>query len=328
MNIFITGATGFLGRQVLQALHARGHRLTALVRSPGKVTFPEGVLIAPGAVEDLGSYRDSLNGQDVFVHLAALVKMWVRDSSQFDRVNVEALENAIRASADCGIRKFIHTSSFIALGPSNGKPLNEEDPRRTGDFHNHYERTKYLGDQVARSFLKEGYPVTILYPGVIYGPGALTDGNIIAKNIIPFLNGSMPFGLSILDWSYAFVSDIVKAFVTVVEEETPSRRYILGGDNRSGGEFYEALYQVSGKKPPSVNLPIGMAKLAGYGEYALAILFGREPSMLTHQVAEIYKHSWAYDSSLAQKELHYRVTPLVDGLKELVEWLRKSGFVK
>src|SRR4030095_392982 len=196
------------------------------------------VKVVKGEMENPDSFRIHLKGQDVFINIAALVKMWVRDSKQFDRVNVEAVENAIRASNDSGVSKFVHTSSFIALGPSNGKPLNETDPRRTDHFHNHYERTKYLGDQLARKDQADGYPVKIIYPGVIYGPGSLTDGNIIAKNIIPLLNGKMPFGLGILVWSYAFVDDVVEAFVKIVEQETPSQRYILGGENRSGAEFY------------------------------------------------------------------------------------------
>lgn len=328
MNIFITGATGFLGGQLLSALQNRNHHITALVRSPQQVCFPSTVQVVPGRIENVESYRAHLKGQDLFLHLAALVKMWVPDANQFDLVNVTSVENAIRSAADSGIQRFIHTSSFIALGPSNGKPLTEDDHRRTDHFHNAYERTKFLGDQMARKYQKEGYPIIILYPGVIYGSGSLTYGNIIAKNIIPVLNGKMPLGLSIRTWSYAFVQDVVQAFIKIIEQGAKSNRYILGGDNQSGPEFYQALYQVSGKKPPAMNIPMPLAKLAGYGEYWMARLFGREPQMLTHEVVEIYKHSWAYDSTRAKEELVYKITPLKEGLVDLVGWLKKSGYVK
>lgn len=329
MNIFITGSTGFLGHEVLKGLHARGHRLTALVRSPQRVSdFPQEVRLVPGAVEDLPSYRAALQGQDVFVHVAALVKMWARDRTEFDRVNVEALDSMLNASADARIRKFLYTSSFVALGPSNGEPVREDDPRRIDHFHNDYERTKYLGDQVARRFLREGYPLTIVYPGVIYGPGNLTDGNIIAKNLIPFLNGRMPFGLAIKVWSYTFVQDLVRAFVAIIEGNPASPRYILGGDNQSGPDFYRTLYEITGKKPPAVNIPMTMALAAGYGEYLLAQWFGREPTRLTHEVVRIYEHSWAYDSSLAQRDLDYRITPLEEGLGRMVDWLKSAGHVR
>lgn len=329
MKIFMTGATGFLGNEILHALLTRKHQITALVRSPQKASsLPPEVKAVPGSVENPDSYREELRGLDVFLHVAALVKMWVRDRKEFDRTNVEALEKNIELAEQMSIPKFVYTSSFIALGPSDGKPICEADSRRSESFHNDYERTKYLGDQVARRYLSRGYPIYILYPGVIYGPGNLTDGNIVAKSVIPLLNGKMPLGLSLRVWSYAFVRDIVQAFITVIETDPPSHRYILGGDNRSGPEFYQVLHEVTGVPPPRVNIPISLAVLSGYGEYLLAVLFGREPRLLTHEVAQIYKHSWAYDASLAVQELGYRITPLKEGLIEMVGWLKNAGFVR
>jgi farnesol dehydrogenase len=324
----MTGATGFLGNELLKKLHQNGHSISTLVRSPEKVSFPEGVKVIKGEVESPVTYKSALKDQDVFVHIAALVKMWVRDPSQFDRVNVEATENAIRLASEAGIPKFVYASSFIALGPSDGTLLKEDDPRRSNVFHNDYERTKFLADQKARQLQKEGFPVYILYPAVIYGPGNLTYGNIVAKNLIPFLKGLMPFGLPLKAWSYVFVQDVVNGFVKVIEGNPPSNRYILGGENHTGESFYNVVYEVTGKKPPLVNMPFGMAKMAGYGEYFLAKIFGREPSLLTHEVVEIYKLSWAYDSSRAINELNYSITSLKDGLIEMIGWLKNEGYVK
>lgn len=329
MKIFLTGGTGFLGQELLKELQSRGHDLTALVRDPRRAAaFPEQVKLVQGAIEDLSSYRAALGNQDVFVHVAALVKMWARDRKQFDRVNVEATENALLAATDAGIGNFVYASSFMALGPSNGKPITEEEPRRTTVLHNDYERTKYLADQMMRQYIDRRYPIHVLYPGVIYGPGNLTDGNIVAKNLIPFLNGKMPFGISIKDWSYSFVQDVVQGFIRVIETATPSRRYILGGENVSGTAFYKKVQEVTGKKPPIWNIPLPLAIAAGYGEYMLAELFGREPSLLTHQVAQIYKHSWSYDSSLAKQEIGYQITPFTEGLRQMINWLKNAGYVR
>jgi farnesol dehydrogenase len=329
MRTFLTGATGYLGGELLRELHARGHDLTVLVRSPqGAAGFPAGVRAVTGSVEEPASYEGALAGHDVFVHAAAMVKMWARDRREFDRVNVEGTENAIRAAAGAGTPKFVHVSSFIALGPSNGAPLKEDDPRRTETCHNDYERTKVLADRAVRRHIEAGEPVYAVYPGVLYGPGRLTAGNIVARSIIPLLNGRMPFGLAIKAWSYAFVGDVVAGLATIIEGEPPSRRYILGGDNRTGAEFYHALHQASGKKPPRCNIPLGVAAVTGYGEYLLAQLFGRQPTMLTHEVARIYGRSWTYDSSRAIRELGYRITPLEEGLVRLVAWLRQAGHLR
>jgi nucleoside-diphosphate-sugar epimerase len=127
---------------------------------------------------------------------------------------------------------------------------------------------------------------------------------------------------------HAFVQDVVQGFVKVLEGDPPSRRYILGGDNRSGEEFYQALERASGRKPPRWNIPPGVAFASGYGEFLLAELFGRPPSLLTHEVVRIYRRSWTYDSALAARELGYAVTPLEEGLRRLVAWLKSAGHVR
>ncbi|HET8948460.1 MAG TPA: NAD-dependent epimerase/dehydratase family protein [Candidatus Polarisedimenticolia bacterium] len=326
MRIFVTGGTGFLGHELLKALQARRHELTALIRAPeSAATLPAGVQPVVGTVERPETYRAALQGQDAVVHAAALVKMWARDRSEFDRVNVGGTERLVRAAADAKVPKVVYTSSFIALGPSNGRPLREDDPRRTSEVHNDYERTKVLADAMARRLLAEGHPLFVLYPGVIYGPGHLTDGNLVARNIIPVLNGTMPFGMAIQAWSYAYVDDVTAGFVKVLETTPPSRRYILGGDNRTGPEFYAALQAASGVKPPRFNIPLGVAAAAGWSEYLLAQLFGRTPKTLTHEVVRIYRKSWTYDSARAAADLGYTITPLEEGLRRLVLWLRKTG---
>jgi farnesol dehydrogenase len=329
MQIFLTGATGFLGHEILEALRSRKHGMTALVRSrESAAALPPGVRSVVGAVERPESYRPALQGHDALVHVAALVKMWARDRRDFDRVNVEGTTTLLRSARDAGIGKLVYASSFIALGPSDGAPLTEDDARRTETCHNDYERTKLLADRAARRLIAEGFPLYVLYPGVIYGPGNLTDGNLVARNIIPFLNGRMPFGVAIQAWSYAFIQDVVQGFVRVVEGAPPSRRYILGGDNRTGADFYQALHEVTGRKPPRWNIPLGAAFAAGCGEYLLAELFGRQPRLLTHEVARIYRRSWTYDSSRAIRELGYAITPLTEGLDRLVAWLKSTGHVR
>jgi len=329
MRVFLTGGTGFLGHELLRALQARQHTVTALIRTPeAAATFPAGVEPVVGTVERPESYRAALKGQDAVVHTAALVKMWSRDRSEFDRVNVGGTERLIRSASEAGVGKIVYTSSFIALGPSNGRPLAEDDARRTTEVHNDYERTKVKADESARRLIAEGHPLYVLYPGVIYGPGNLTDGNLVARNIIPVLNGTMPFGMALQAWSYAYIDDVVAGFQKVLETTPPSRRYILGGDNRTGAEFYAALEAASGRRPPRFNMPLGLAAAAGWGEYLLAQVFGRPPRLLTHEVVRIYRKAWTYDSALAVRELGYRITPLAEGLKRLVEWLRKNGHVR
>jgi farnesol dehydrogenase len=328
LRVFLTGATGFLGDAIARELRRRDHDVTALVRSPGRVAMAPGVREIPGDVTLPDTYRDALRDHDALIHAAALVKMWARDRSEFDRVNVTGTESLLRAAADAGVPRIVYASSFMALGPSTGgPPLREDDPRRRATYDNDYERTKHLADVRARALIAEGLPLTVIYPGVIHGPGRLTDGNIVVRNVIRLLNG-LPFGVSIRTWSYAFVDDVAGGFVRIAEQGAPSSRYVLGGDNRTGAEFYATLAEVSGKPAPRLMIPASLAWLSGAAEWALAQAFGREPKLLTHEVANVYRSDWAYDSSRAERELGYRPTSLRDALERTVAWLRSEGHVR
>jgi NAD+-dependent farnesol dehydrogenase len=194
VKVLLTGGTGFLGKRVAHALVNAGHGLRLLARPTSlRAGLPEGAELAPGDVTDAGSMVRAAQGCDAVVHLAALVKVWVPDATAFERVNVGGLQNALRAAKEAGAR-LVYTSSFIAIGPAGPEPVGEER-RHPGDtFRNAYERTKAQADALALEACAAGQDVVVLYPGVIYGPGEMTEGNIVVRMIADHLQGKMPAG--------------------------------------------------------------------------------------------------------------------------------------
>src|SRR4029450_2336219 len=104
-RVLITGATGYLGGHVATRLASAGHTVLALVRPGREESGPPGCLAVIGDVLDPPRLESALEGCEALVHMAALVKMWVRDRSEFDRVNVEGLAAALRAAKHCGVRR-------------------------------------------------------------------------------------------------------------------------------------------------------------------------------------------------------------------------------
>jgi farnesol dehydrogenase len=326
MRVLLTGATGYLGGRVAARLVAAGHTVHALVRPGGERRAPAGCRIALGDILDAGSLRRALQGSDGLIHLAALVRNWARNPRDFDRVNVEGLGIVLRAAAEAGVPRVVYTSSIVALGPTIGEPRDETADRTDFRFRTDYERTKWIADRLAREKAAAGLPIVILYPGVIYGPGTSTEGNLLRATLEAYLRGRLRFrlGRGDLRICYAYVEDVAEGHRLALEKGAPGRGYILGGENATQDRLFEVLRTLTGIAPPRLAVPYGPAELAGRLLRGAAWLTGIAP-LLTDGVVATFRHEWAYRSDRAEREIGYRVTPLEDGMRETVGVLRGAG---
>jgi NAD+-dependent farnesol dehydrogenase len=328
MKVLLTGGTGFLGRRIAAELAPR-HELRLLVR-PGssRERFPAGVEFAAGDVTDRASLDRAMEGCDAVVHAAALVKI-LAPAEQFDRINVGGLDNVLAAAENNGVKKIVHVSSFMALGPTEGGTGGELDESAdVGErvWINDYERTKAAADRQARTAIASGVPLVVVYPGVIYGPGEMTEGNIVVRHILDLIHRRLPalLGKPERRWNYVHVEDVARGVALALEKAEPGNRYVLGGENVRQDRFYELVGRATGAKIPSMRMPDSVAKASGAMMKAWARLTGGTPQ-LTPDLVEVYRHDWAYRSSRAEAELGYTWRPLEQGLAETVAWLKESG---
>jgi farnesol dehydrogenase len=328
MKILVTGGTGFLGRSLVRRL-AAAHEVTLLVRpTASREGFPAGVSFASGDVTDRASVVEAARGQEAIVHGAALVKL-VAKAADFDRVNVGGLENVLWAAAEAGVGRLVYVSSFIALGPTEAGPggeLDETAESRVRPWINDYERTKTLADRRAREAIAAGAPVVVVYPGVIYGPGEMTEGNLVVRGVVEMVNRKLPalVGDPARRWSYVHVEDVAAGVQAALEQAPTGGRYVLGGENVSLGDFYATVAALSGVPAPKLWLPKGVAKTMGAVMRFFARLFGFTPK-LTPDLVEVCHHDWAYRSDTAMRTLGYRYRSLREGLGETLAWLEEKG---
>ncbi|HEU4402681.1 MAG TPA: NAD-dependent epimerase/dehydratase family protein [Candidatus Polarisedimenticolia bacterium] len=325
MRVLVTGATGYLGYHVAAQLQVAGHTVVALVREGRGHLLPAGCQPARGDLLDSGSIRRALAGCDALVHLAALVRMWARDPRDFDRVNVEALAATLRAAEEAGVKRVVYTSTIVALGPTDGEVRDERFERTEFRFRTDYERTKWLAERLVREKAAAGNPLITVYPGIVYGPGASTEANLLGGMLRRHLSGRLParLGLGHLRICYAYTEDVARGHLLALERGTPGRGYILGGENASQDQLFSLLTELTGVPPPRYAIPYWAGEAAGRMLRAVAWLTGVPPAM-TDGVVGTYRHEWAYGSARAERELGYRVTPLREGLRATVEALRRE----
>jgi NAD+-dependent farnesol dehydrogenase len=326
LKVLMTGATGFLGKSVARQLSTRGHVLRILARESSDLrALPTGAEVARGDVTLAESVLEAARGCDAVLHMAALVKSWAPDRARFDAVNVSGFRNALAAAQGAGAR-LLYTSSFMAVGPAGPEPADESQVHPGRRYCNDYERTKAVADHAAREAAAAGSDVVMLYPGVVYGPGELTDGNLVVQMIADHLNGRLAGVIGPGDrlWSYSFVEDVARGHALALEKGRAGERYFLCGDNATLGDLFALVQQAAQVAPPRIHIPYPVASALGRLLWLWADLTGHPP-MLTQGVVDVFRQHWAYTSQKSERELGYRITPLAEGVRRTVEWLREEG---
>ena len=302
MRVLVTGGTGYLGQAIVRALVARGHSPVVFARKTSDVFF------VTGDVRNRDALVAAARGCDAMIHSAALVSVWRPNRRDFDEVNVGGLRHAVEAVRANGLRRMIYTSSFLALPPAG---------RTSPLVANDYQRTKAAARLVADQARDEGVPIVSMYPGVIYGPGLLSEGNLIGRMIADHIAGRLPglLGAERL-WSFAWVDGVAAAHVTALEHTTPQTGYQVGGPNLPQMSPFEVLKRLKGTELPR-RLPLWIGMPAAWFDETAAWVTGRLPQ-LTRATLEIFRHDWPLDSSGAERDLGYRQKDLAEGIGEMM----------
>jgi len=264
-RILVTGASGFVGRAVVEGLANSGHTVRAAMRQPADV-FPRSVEVV--AVSDLTrpvEWRALLKGAETVVHLAGIAHAGPGIAEDaYDRVNRLATAELAAAAKTVGIRHLLFMSSIRAQsGPSAPGVLSEADPPQPTDG---YGRSKLAAEDAVRA---SGVPFTILRPVLIYGPGV--KGNLQRLMSLAKQRWPLPLGLCSNRRSLLARQNLVGAIHHVLNSEARSEAYIVADPAPlTLAEIVAALRAGEGRSPGLLPVPpvlIGAAlKAAGRAE--------------------------------------------------------------
>ena len=324
-TVFVTGGTGFIGTNLVNALVARGHTVRCLSRSTSNKDGlgHERISFVPGNTLDRASLEKGIKGCSQVYHVAGYTKNWAKDPQEFYRQNVDGMQNVFDAARAAGVQRVVFTSTIVTLGPSPpGEVRDESTPRITYRYFTQYEESKVVAERKAMDQAAAGFPVVIVNPTRVYGPGKLTEGNSVSLMIDMYDRGKVPVLLDggVDVGNYAFIDDLVEGQILAMERGRIGEQYILGGENASLKEIFRLVDEASGKKHVQFSLPPKIALLFGAIEKKKADWFGIYPQ-ITPPWVETFLQDWAYTSAKAERELGYRHIPLKEGIRRTYEWI-------
>lgn len=324
-KVFVTGSTGFIGTKLVTELVQRGHTVHALTRGTSNKDglSHERIKLVTGDIQDRTSLQRGMEGCTQVYHLAAYAKNWSRDPSVFFKQNVEGMRNVFAAAKAVGAERVVFTSTIVAFGPTPpGVTGNEDMPRITDRYYTEYEETKSIAEKEALQEAANGFPVVIVNPTRVYGPGKLTEGNSVSLMIDMYDRGKVPVllnrGKDI--GNYVLVDDLVQGHILAMEKGRIGERYILGGENASLNDIFRYVDEITGKKRFQMNLPPRIAYLYAGLEKKKAEWLGVYPQITPGWVETFLQH-WAYTTAKAERELGYTIVPLKEGIRMTYEWL-------
>src|SRR5262245_37052887 len=245
---FVTGATGFIGGEIVKQLIGRGHKVVALVRSPEKATMLKalGVEIHAGDITDRETLKAPMTGVDGVFHCAAWYKVGVKDPHA-DQINVGGTRNVLKTMTTLEIPRGVYTSTVAVFSDTRGV-VPDETYRYDGPHLSEYDRTKWIAHyRVALPKIEEGLPLTIVMPGLVYGPG---DTSGMHTALVDLLRGRMPMTPSKTAFCWGHIEDTARAHILAMEKGKPGETYIIAGPRHSFENAFDLAARIAKVRPP------------------------------------------------------------------------------
>ncbi len=323
-DVLLTGASGFVGRAILERLIADGRTVRALTRTAANAQTLRAAGAEPvdGDILDPATIRRAAEGCDVIYHIAGANAFCLPDPSSLYRTNVDGTVNVVAAAADAGVPRIVYTSSAATLGEAHGAVGNEQSLHR-GTFLSDYEKSKWQAEKAAfRVAAERNIELVSVNPASVQGPGR-TRGT--AKLLIGYLNGTLK---ALIDsrMSVVDIADCAHAHLLAEAHGQPGERYVISGATLTVREAVTLMGRVAGitDTPRVLPAPVAMAFGTTVGAAGKVM---RKRAPFCREMMRTLLHGHAYDGSRATRDLGLQYTPLDETLRRTLEWYVAEGIV-
>jgi nucleoside-diphosphate-sugar epimerase len=314
---FVTGATGFIGGEIVKQLVGRGHKVAALVRSPDKAGILKalGVEIHAGDITDRETLKAPMTGVDGVFHVAAWYKVGVTDPHA-DQINVDGTRNVLKCMRALEIPRGVYTSTVAVFSDTRGA-VPDETYRYDGPHLSDYDRTKWIAHyRVALPKIEEGLPLIIVMPGLVYGPG---DTSGMRTALADLLRGRLPMTPAKTAFCWAHVEDTARAHILAMERGTPGETYIITGPRHTFEQAFDLAAALAKVRAPMFH-PGPRAMRATAAAMAVLGRFVKLPPAFTPEALRVLAGTTYFGSNeKAVRDLGFSPRPLEEGMAQTLE---------
>ena len=330
-TVFVTGATGHIGANLVRSLLERGEAVRALVRTPGDralVGVGPGLEEVRGDLRDVTSLRHAMAGCDRVYHLAALVSLRPGARREMFEVNVQGTKHVMDACLAEGVARVVHCSTFGAVGPSgDGSPSDETCAVDAFAAPLDYDLSKVLAELEVHRACANGLDAVIVNPSGVVGPWDWKPSSV-GQTVIDFARRRIP---AYVAGAFELVAmrDVVDGLQLAMERGRSGQRYILSGERLTVDALLDELARITAAPRPRVRLsPRVMLPVAHVSSLVMRRFFPRTPPRFTPGIIKLLQDGRRATTQKAQRELGYRPTSVLAALREQYDWFRARDIIR
>jgi dihydroflavonol-4-reductase len=322
----VTGASGFVGSAVANAIRDAGLQVRVLIRaSSPRINLDPSDAVVVGDICNRDGVAAALRGVRYLVHTAADYRLWAPSPAEIFRTNVEGtcilMEEALRA----GVERIVYTSSVATIEPCTGGSSDESRPLSEDRAIGPYKKSKVVAERLVEDMVRRyGLPAVIVNPSTPIGPRDVRPtptGRIIVEAARGRMPGFVDTGLNLVH-----VDDVAAGHLAALRKGVIGERYILGGENVSLRTMLADIAHLVGRRPPWLRMPVAVAYPVAVAAELWSHVSGREP-FATRDALRMARHHMFFNDAKARRDLAYMARPYREGIADAIAWFQDAGYL-
>ncbi len=321
--VLVTGASGFLGGELVKQLVANGESVRIIVRRSSGIlhlsSIKDKIDIVEADILDVPSLEIAFDGIEKIYHSAAVIGY---DNSFYDamyKCNIEGTANVVNVALTKDVKKILHISSIAAIGAKPNELIDENTKWEKNEWTTHYGITKMLAEREIWRGVQEGLEAVIVNPGIILG-ASNNEHKATTRVFKRIADKKMPFYSNGTN-GFIDVEDVAKISIQLMNSNVHSERFILISQNSSFKEYFEKVANELKVTPPKKALNKTLGRFLIFLEW-MASKFSDRKRGLTKEILKVSVEKFEYSNEKIKQQLNYNFIPLDETIQKIAQQLK------